>query len=220
MAMSPNRLPRFGKTFLEETDKYISTHFDQLTCDDIWNLYFDFFQDLKEFKGNSHGFTGLSEYLVFRLLYHLLGGDFIRKTVTKDVSEFVSMNDENLHISQGTQVDAAITGKRRLCPDIKVVYGNKLLSVCQIKIYLTMGYKEIQKELESLDYLKRCCHDLQALLLVFWSLSPQGKIMSYLQAETSKRTWFRYHFLRGDSRVLVDILKDGLGLETILRPKE
>jgi hypothetical protein len=40
---------------------------------------------MKEFKGNSNGFTGLSEYLVFRLLYHLLGGAFGREAVTKDV---------------------------------------------------------------------------------------------------------------------------------------
>lgn len=175
MAPSPDIVPRFGKQFLEEIDQYISTRYNKLTCDDIWNIYFQFFQDMKELKGNSNGFTGLSEYLLFRSIYHLLGGSFKQVKITRDLYEFASKTDENLRISQSTRVDRAITKGRRLYPDIGVTYARNLLAVCQVKIYLTQGSKEIQAELEKLDYLKSCYADLNASLLVFMAVSTKGK---------------------------------------------
>lgn len=220
MTLSSDITPRFGRKFLEDIDQYISTRYDKLTCDDIWNIYFRFFEDMKEFKGNSNGFTGLSEYLLFRSVYHLLGGSFEPVRITKDLYEFVSKTDQNLRLSQSTRVDGRITGGRRLYPDIGVSYSKKLLAVCQIKIYLTQGSKEVHAELEKLDYLKSCYPDLQALLLVFMSVSTKGRIIADLKTEASKRQWFQYYFLQGDSRVLVDVMKEGLNLGRVWKPKE
>ncbi len=214
MALSPDNIPRFVQ-FLEEVDQYISARYKTLTCDNICAIYFQFFQDMKALKGNSNGFTGLSEYLVFRSVYHLLGGSFEQVKLTNDLYVFDSKRDKGLRISQSTRVDSR---GRRLYPDIAVSHARNLLAVCQIKIYLTNGSKTIQAELEKLDYLKKCYADLNALLLVFGTVPAKGKIAAYLKTETSKRPWFRYYSLRGDGRVLVDVMKEGLGLSR-LEPK-
>jgi hypothetical protein len=76
------------KDFLKNLDLFIATNLDTLTCADVYNIYSDFFHDLKQFKGNSSGFTGLSEYTIFRIFYHLLGGNFEPKQITNDSLRF------------------------------------------------------------------------------------------------------------------------------------
>jgi hypothetical protein len=62
-------IANMGEKFLKEIDHYLANNYQNLTCNDIHDMYFDFiFKVLKDFKGNSNGFTGLSEYLIFRFL--------------------------------------------------------------------------------------------------------------------------------------------------------
>lgn len=217
MALLSDSIPHFGRKLFEEIDQYISAQYRELTCDDIHRIYFQFFKDMKDFKGNSNGFTGLSEYLLFRSVFHLLGGSFEPRQITRDLYEFVSTADEKICISQSTRVNELVTKGRRLYPDIAISYANNLLAVCQIKIYLTQGAHEIESELEKLDYLKSCYADLKALLVVFMAVSNKGKISAYLDTETSKRRqWFRYQFLQGDKRVLANVLEEGLDLNHLM----
>ena len=132
------------KKFLENIDNYIAENWRNIRCADIHDMYFQFSQDLKEFKGNSNGFTGLSEYLVFRFLYHQLGGSFEREQITRDLWEFKSSND--LRIGQSVRVTI---DNRKYYPDVVIYKSNRLMAVIQIKIYLTSGLNEIKEELET-----------------------------------------------------------------------
>jgi hypothetical protein len=217
-ALLTGGVPQFGKKFLEDIDRYIAERYTKLTCNDVWKIYNQFFYDMKEFKGNSNGFTGLSEYLIFRSVYHFLGGPFDQVEKTNDLYEFKSRRDQNLQISQSTPVE--IKEGRRLYPDIGVSYAKKLLAVCQIKLYLTQGAKEVRAELKKLDDLKELYPDLQALLLVFNSISTKGRIMADLKNEASRRPWFQYDYLQGNNRILVDVLKESLDLDRTWKPEE
>jgi len=53
-----------GKKFLDDVDVYIKENLKNIRCTDIWKLYDDFVWALKDRKGTSSGFTGLSEYLI------------------------------------------------------------------------------------------------------------------------------------------------------------
>lgn len=218
MSITSNNAPPFGKKFLEDIDEYISRQYLALTCDDIGKIYFQFFEDMKFFKGNSNGFTGLSEYLIFRLLYHLLGGDFKAEPISEShwsLYNFTSKSNRDLQLSQSTCVDKKVTGRGRIYPDIGVWYGKKLIAVCQIKIYLTNGVKEVRDELDKLDCLKKAYSDLQALLLVFNEISGKGKVVKLLKEEVTKKPWFRYCSLKGNSQLLNNVLKEGLNLDRI-----
>src|SRR5574341_84731 len=95
-----------GRRFLEEIDSYIKKYLRTWTCSQVHEFYFRFFYDLKEFKGNSNGFTGLSEYLIFRSLYHLLGGSFNRKNISGSnwIYEFESTINNRMRIGQGIPI--------------------------------------------------------------------------------------------------------------------
>lgn len=85
---------------------------------------------------------------------------------------------------------------------------------------LTQGAKEIEAGLEKRDYLNSCYSDLNALLLAFMAVLTQGKIAAYLKDDTPKRPWFQYHFLQRDERVLIDVIRESLGLSPLLLRKE
>ena len=174
--MTKTDVPNISRKFLKEVDGYLAKSWQSLRCLDIHGLYFEMFNGLKEFKGNSSGFTGLSELLIFRFLYHQLGGLFEPpRKVTQDLWEFVSESISSLRIRQSCPVTAG----KKYYPDIAVCKADKLLAVIQIKLYLTNGLKEAKKEVEVLEDLQRSHPEMQALLFKKVKksvpLSPTGK---------------------------------------------
>ena len=120
-----------NKRYLEEIDKFIKKNYQTLKCSDIADIYFQLWQVLKEFRGTSSGFTGLSELLIFRFLYHQLGGFFKPHDFTRDLKDFICQSDNKLQIGQEIPVD--IGQKRRVKPDVSVHYSKDLIAVIQIK---------------------------------------------------------------------------------------
>jgi len=57
-------------------DLFIKNECNTLTCDDAFQMYYHMFYPLRVFRGNSTGFTGYAEFIIFRTLWHVLGGDF------------------------------------------------------------------------------------------------------------------------------------------------
>jgi hypothetical protein len=156
-----------GRDFLEKIDNFIEKNLRTLTCAKIQEIYNGFFNDLKELKGNSHGFTGLSEYLIFRSLFHLLGGRF-EPSKHKWIREFKSTINHHIRIGQSFPIH--IHGKK-VYPDITVYHADRLHAVAQIKIYLTGGSKELFNEITKLKSLRDQFSDMQALLIIFCGLS-------------------------------------------------
>ncbi len=158
-----------GRRFLAELDTYLKENIGALECNDIHEIYSSFFKDLKAYKGNSNNFTGLSEYLILRSLIHSLSdvfGDFRHKRAPKGTGAlFVSTVDTKLCIANGMRVDMG--PKKRCYPDIGIRYGDSLVAVAQIKLYLTNGAAEVDKEAEKIKALRRRYGALKATLLVF-----------------------------------------------------
>jgi hypothetical protein len=121
-----------NRRFLEEIDYFIKENLRTLTCSQIYEFYFRFFYDLKDFKGNSNGFTGLSEYLIFRSIFHLLGGSFSRKNAfgSNWISEFESTDDNNICIGQSIPIRI---DHKKIYPDITVHYTGRLRGNCSDK---------------------------------------------------------------------------------------
>lgn len=202
--------------YLQEMDKFIERNYQTLKCDDIFEIYYRFRQLLKEFRGTSGGFTGLSELLIFRFLYHQLSGCFKIHNVTDELTEFVSESHEDLRISQNIPFEV---GKRQVRPDISIYHSNNrpenLLSVIEIKIYPTRGIKEVDREMEILEELRRDSPKWQALLIIFEGLSTKGKIFRELEKQKNTKEWFDFLILKGSKELLAKKLHQSLNLERI-----
>jgi len=200
---------KMGKEFLEEIDNFLAHHYQTLKCSDISDIYFQFSSELKKLKGNSNGFTGLSEYLIFRFFCHLLGGSFRPVEVTPaGLNEFVS--DKGFRIGQSTPIMA---GGKRYYPDIVVYRDDKLKAIAQVKVYITGGLKEIKGEIGKLKALKDTCTALRALIIIFDKLPNKGKSVSELRNERDQSSgWLDFLALKGNTEVLSSKLEAFLGI--------
>lgn len=197
--MTGNYVSSIGRNFLERIDEFLLNNNQTLKCADVADIYFEFFKDLKDFKGNAHGFTGLSELLIFRFLYHLLDGSFKPNWVTKHMAEFVSKS-RGLRIGQSIRI--AINGER-YNPDIVVYQDGVLKAIFQIKVYLTRGRSEIVKEMKTLKKIKHARTKMKALLIIFGELSRKGKLFYELEKQRDEnRNWFDFVILRGNNELL------------------
>ena len=205
-----------NRRYLEEMDKFIERSCQTLKCVDIFEIYSQFRQLLKDFRGTSVGFTGLSELLIFRFLYHQLGGCFKIHDVTDELTEFVSESHEDLRIGQNIPFEV---GKRQVRPDISIYHSNNrpenLLSVIEIKIYLTGGTKEVDREMEILEELRTDSPKWQALLIIFEGLSTKGKIFRELREQKNTKEWFDFLILKGSKELLAKKLHQSLNLKRI-----
>ena len=153
-----------GLNFLKEIDTFLKDNIDTLSCADISNIYSYFFEDLKKYKGNSNGFTGLSEYLIFRSVYNLIGELTPQKADRGTSMVFESKADTKLKIGQSMRVEI---GKKLFYPDIAVLYAGELISIAQLKLYLTKGNKEIDDESTKIASLRKKYGKMAALLIMF-----------------------------------------------------
>lgn len=210
MNITTNSASTIGRNFLEDMDKFILHKYQILKCKDVAKIYFDFFLDLKDFRGNSAGFTGLSEFLIFRFLYHLLGGSFKRNWINKDSVEFVSRTNGGFRLRQSLPLD--VNGKKYR-PDVAVFQGDLLKGVVQIKVYLTLGRSEILKEMKILKEIKHANPKMKAVLIIFAKLPSKGKELAELQKQRDKNYgWFDYVILRGNNELLGKSLLKCLGI--------
>jgi hypothetical protein len=137
-----------GRRFLQDIDNHLKENIHSLTCNDIHAIYDAFFKDLKEYNGNSNNFTGLSEYLIFKSFIHSLResyGDFkLVKAPEGSLPRFVPISEQNISIGHSESV---YIDKKRYNPDICVfINQTDLVSVVQIKVCLTKGWREIENE--------------------------------------------------------------------------
>jgi hypothetical protein len=197
-----------GKTFLEHIDDYVRKHWDSLTADDIAGLYSQFIMDLKEYKGNSNGFSGLSELLVFRFVYHLLGGNFTLKKKTHDLREFISNLNDEISIAQSCPL---FIGEKRYYPDIVIACRDDVKAIFQIKAYVTGGRKEIDHEFHVFSDIHSRYPGSRCILVIFNGIPAGGKLFDRLENLKSGNPWFDYILLQGNNQKLKDLLKPATG---------
>ncbi|MDP2836358.1 MAG: hypothetical protein Q8N97_05195 [Methanobacteriaceae archaeon] len=187
-----------GINFLNSFDKYIAENINDLTTLDIFTMYFDFFEDLKRFKGNSNSFTGLGEYLLFRYLYNYLGGSFKAVPITKELFIFKSLENDYC-IGQSSPITVE---SKKYYPDIMVYKNNEPFLVAEIKLYLTSGLKDLENDINKLKHIHKNYPNSKCLFICFKGFSKKGKIYKHLIDETEANEWLNYLILENEEKNL------------------
>lgn len=189
--------------FLDDLDVYLADNLDELTCSDIYDIYSDFFSYLKEFKSNSSGFTGLSEFLIFRIIYHLLGGSFKKVQISKDLIAFES-DDGIYRIGQSIPV----IGSKKHYPDIVVYKNNLPFIVCEIKLYLTSGMQTLMTDINKLTDINRHYPGVMGLFISYNRIPESGKIYKKLIEEKNSKNWLNHLILAENHQPIKEYLQD------------
>lgn len=193
-------------------DNQIKENLNSWTCNDVRSVYFDWWHEQKWWRTTSSNFGGYSEFLIFRLLYHVLeemGEKFQPKRLGVSGSDPVIFRSEKYEIGNGNSL--RINGKL-LKPDIYVkdIITDKILVIIEIKITTgsLTGINErgerkggkwgINAMVKRLGQYRPICDSL--LLIVFnWQSYKKHK------AEID-REWFSNIVLEDESRLLKEVL--------------
>lgn len=155
---------KFSHEWLNNIDRHIADNINKLTCNDIKEIYFSLFGELKKWRSSSSGFTGFSEFLVFRSLYHTMGEVFNAVETGNIGTDPVVFRSQNYEIGQNVKIK--LDSKNRF-PDIYIRRDGKLISVIQIKIVTGGGEKEVIKEVETFKFFKKSYSHVRGLFIVF-----------------------------------------------------
>jgi len=205
--------------FLRSLDDFLRENLSSLTCRDIHDIYYGLFDELKKYRGTSGGFTGLSELLVFRCLYHALGGRFERIELTKDVSIF---RRGDLSIGQSMQPSAS--NQKRLQPDILIETTGLVRAAVEIKVYLVNGIASARDAAERLSTLKKANPECFRGLLLVYHCPDSGRqgssstVNHLCSLERDNAPWFHVLVL-GNNRTtpFINALSEALGLRSLMR---
>jgi hypothetical protein len=69
LSLLPNDLTAYS---LREMDDFLCANCMKISCEDVAAIYFKFWLDLKKIKSNATNFVGYSEFIILRLLLHVL----------------------------------------------------------------------------------------------------------------------------------------------------
>jgi len=194
-----------GFNFLQQMDDYIKRNYKTMTCQEMYNIYKDFFNTLKDFRSNSSGFTGFPEFLVFRFVCHALG-EFQPNSITDDTMEFVSTTDNKLVIGQSIGMNVNGINKK---PDVLIKYDGKPISVIEIKT-VTISSKTIDEVIERFNDFKDAYPKLNILLMIFWQLTETDKGLKKLKESQNK-----FLILDKNDGLLFNMLNESLKLSEI-----
>jgi hypothetical protein len=164
----------FGTEFLRNLDDFIGQYWKQMKCRDVYQIYHQFWNDLKDFRGTSTNFTGLTELILFRFITHQLGGAFKKQVINKDVAEFTN---DRFTVRQCLSVP-----ELKCRPDITIWESDRMVGVIQIKAFLTNGWKTFQDEVTVLGMLREKYNlDLGTLIIIYdtYSMPKQLKISNH-----------------------------------------
>jgi len=153
------------REWLNNIDKLIAENINKLTCNDIKEIYyFSLFGELKKWRSSSSGFTGFSEFLIFRSLYHSIGEIFEAVETGSIATNPIVFRSKNYEIGQNVKRKLEATKRT---PDIYIERNGKLVSIIQIKLVMGGGEKQITREIETSNLFKKAYPDIRGLFIVF-----------------------------------------------------
>ena len=163
---------------------------------------------MKEVKGNSEGFTGLSELIVFRYLLHHLGGSFEKKKISPQQFGFFT---ENFQVKCNYLISV---DDKRYKPDILVFQSGDLVAFVSIKTYLPNGKRTVLDEIEVMRKFKIIYPKMKSLLIIFDS-QPQkirkNGVLEKLEETSKNKSWFSFLYLKNNSALFGKTIDQYLG---------
>ena len=202
----------FGADFLKAIDRHIATNYRTMSCSNLAAVFWDTFEAMKEETGTSGGFPGLTEYLLFRFVYHSMGARFereLRTGATQGCLVFRDVAAPSMILSRCQRFKLPSGGAT---PDVTVSVNDKVVAAFEAKVYPTKGASGMKDEVEKLARLRRSrgAPDMRAMIVVFDSRETHPGVAALLDREARRRPWLASVWLRKDARPAYGVLAEAM----------
>lgn len=210
-----------GRKFLKDLDDLIKDEWKNITCRDIAEIYNDFAISknsvMREYVGSGGNFTGLSEFLIARLVIAQLTQEYKCNFTLERHNDWKYFIDETKNITlyhdckyQGVEPEI-----RKLKPDIAIYKNNKVKFIIAIKI--SESNAKIRAEIDKLIKFRRSIKDVKCLLLVFY---PKGKTFETINKKITDKDklWLKSIILYNEQKdtFLCNKIKEALNFKSII----
>lgn len=194
----------FHKKFFKTIDDYLKNNINKITGKEIGYLYYDFWHELKEWRGTSASFTGYSEFLLLRSLMHTLEGEKWALIPNSNPTKPNDFESNKYLISQAKVIkfqgknrapDICLWNKDQNCPEI----------VVEIKININNGQTQINRIRDNFNLMRSAYPDVKALLIVYNRDGGYDKYSDQLNLK-----WWGTTLLEEDERSISQIYLNAL----------
>jgi len=212
-----------GNSF-QEIDEHIKCQYKTISCDELFQAYMKFCECLKNRLGSDEHFSGFSESLLFRVMYHKIAterGITFEKVPYKNAPErfrkaVFSAHKIDLELAQNRHIPLPAIGKRAFCvPDISLCVSGELIGALEVKTYPAFGQMTIAKLFD--DYSKKVRRQFAraAVLLIIYHKPPVAVrepvlITKLTEYTATSKGWFSYIFLEGSEEPFDAVLNNFL----------
>lgn len=191
-----------NKEWLHDIDTLIKENIQNLTCDNVRELYYSLFHELKDLRSNSSGFTGFSEFLVFRALYHTIGEDFEQSKIGTSDNASIVFKSKNYVLEQS--VAQKLNGTN-IFPDICIKQrkgeSETPIGIIQIKIISKLE-PTMKREIQTIEKFKEKHPKIKGLFI-----SYVGKSFTEENKQKLKEAGYTVEVLYDNQKLISNVLK-------------
>lgn len=192
----------FSKAFTE-MDHDLASRLTNITCHEIFKIKDDFYQIVESLCGHTANLTGITELLIYRMIYHTLDmkHPIINKSVyKKDLSLLVGKRyrgkngknqEPDLVVEQNEKIHSLFSVKNVITTATPTPHEQESPLVHELTA-LNGGYNSAIQDLFRIDNIRYGIHhDFKSITIVF--SKPTEKHEASLKLLKQKFTW--HHFL-------------------------
>ncbi|MDP2905136.1 MAG: hypothetical protein Q8O22_02380 [Candidatus Omnitrophota bacterium] len=201
-----------SSTFLTEIDEYLKLNYKNISCDELCQTYIMFCESLRKKIGTNDHFSGFSEALLYRFIFHKIETERNINFYQSDESKkgLFKADKINLEIGQNQKIKLPKVGKRNFCePDISFCSNGVLTGAIEVKTYPAFGRATIIEVFDDYKKTRIQFNNFKALLIMYYSPpSKRGKSVITEQLEQCRDDssgCFDYICLKGEEKKLDEI---------------
>jgi hypothetical protein len=197
-----------GRQLLDGIDNYLEQNIKKLTIHDIHDIYAGLSVSQQPYRGTAGGFTGFSEFLIFRCLIHTLAQIGVKLRPNPDGRTTSFTDGHGLIVTQGILPQGS---QEKMRPDILIQQKLKIVAAAEIKIVLTNSKEVTNHAVKRLEhYYANNPGDFYGVLFIFLVNEP---VREYLrEVQDGKKEWLEIITLNGKNEKFMPLLEKSLDL--------
>ncbi|MYL44499.1 hypothetical protein GLV94_02475 [Virgibacillus halodenitrificans] len=215
---------KFAYAF-EEMDSHLKENLKMMTCHELFEIKNDFYNNIESLCGSTANFTGITELLIFRFIYHSLGmkNPVINKTVQQKNNSinigkrYVGKNNKyqepDIVIEENGAIKYLFSIKNQL--NTTTPNNNEKISPLVQDLLLHSGtYTTSIQDIYRIENIRHGIHThFKSLTIVFSKVQQKHEITNNLIHKRFK--WHNFLILENNLNPFLKELKDKLDFKSV-----
>ncbi|WP_155971472.1 hypothetical protein [Paenibacillus sp. Soil522] len=196
-----------NNVYFEQLDKLLKDDVKTITCSEMSDLYFSFGRNLKNLTGISANYTWLSEFLIFRYVYHYL---CFNEGAILDENSRVQFQNNRDGLTLIPNKTVTVNGNTQV-PDVVVMKNDSILRLISVKTTML----KVEEDFERISNIRAGVHsNFRSVTVTFDEMRNSTKLK--MQEVELDYEWHKYISLKNEKHTFYSVLTEKLKLKEVL----